>query len=327
MPSRRGLAIPLVVSVALLLISPSSATYAGDKPLATVFQENLSGGYLFSLGNGTYSGAIDAGDTYPVAFEIELPADATVRYQRFYVYWSWSKLDQNAIYPSTALTRTDTGERLDMTGRYVDSKGFVSSNDFFSGMDIFETTDLQPGSNSFTVVLENAAEDNRTFVVQGIGMLVVYESPTSPESICWVKEGADLLYNSYGITPAMATSRIDFEGAVTRSELSSAELFLVAPSGGYTRENIPEINRLFVNREGESSMPSFFGSIISALFPGSNGKEWLNVFDADELRQVGIDCRDVLPYLRSGNNFAAVQDEKDYMVLTNAVLWAEKEVI
>ncbi|MDK2975073.1 MAG: hypothetical protein PWP08_1444 [Methanofollis sp.] len=323
MSSRRGLLIAVIVCTALFLVSAASATYAGDRPLVTAFHETLHGGYLFSTGNGTYSGAIAPGGTYAVAFDMTLPAEATVRYQRFYVYWAWSKLDQNAIYPSISVTRTDTGERLNMTGRYVDSKGFVSTNDFFTGMDIFETADLQPGKNSFTVVLENAAEDNRTFVVQGIGALAVYESPGSPEAHCWVKEGADLLYNSYGITPAMATGRIDFEGTVDRSELSSAELLIVAPSGGYTRENIPEINRLFVNREGETSMPSFFDALLSALFPGSNGKEWANIFDADELRQVGIDRRDVLPYLRSENNFAAVQDEKDYLVLTNAVLWAE----
>jgi hypothetical protein len=84
------------------------------------------------------------------------------------------------------------------------------------------------------------------------------------------------------------------------------------------------INRLFFNREGTSSMPSFFEAILSAIFPGSNGKEWVNVFDSDETKQVGIDRRDVLPYLRSDKNFAQVQDEKDYLVLSNAVLWAER---
>ncbi|QSZ67986.1 DUF3344 domain-containing protein [Methanofollis aquaemaris] len=314
-----------VALLAVLLLVPAvSATYAGDRPLETAFHEEFSGGHLFTLGNSTYSGSLKPGDRYAVDFEIELPEGAAIRYQRLYVYWAWSKLDQKAIYPSVSITRTDTGELLNRTGRSVDSKGFVSKNDFFSGMDIFEMAALSPGKNSFTVVLENTAEDNRTFVVQGLALLAVYESPESPEVVCWVKEGADLLYSSYGITPPMATSRIEFEGTVERSDLSSAELLLVAPSGGYTRENIPEINRLFLNREGESSMPSFFESILSALFPGSNGREWVNIFDSDETRQVGIDRRDVLPYLRSENNFAAVRDEKDYLVLTNAVLWAEK---
>ena len=319
--SSRRIVIGLIL---LLLATPAAATYAGDRPLSTVFHDELRGGYVYTVGNSTYSGSISPGGEYTVAFEPELPADAAVRYQRIYVYWSWSKLDQNAIYPALSLTRTDTGENLTEVARYADSKGFVSTNDFFSGTDVFTTADLAPGENSFTLVLENNATDNRTFVVQGIGLLAVYESPESPEAIVWVSEGADLLYSSYGITPAMASSRIDFPGTIDRSDLASAELFLVAPSGGYTRENIPVINRLFFNREGTSSMPSFFEAILSAIFPGSNGKEWVNVFDSDETKQVGIDRRDVLPYLRSDKNFAQVQDEKDYLVLSNAVLWAER---
>lgn len=309
----------------LLLAAPAAATYAGDKPLSSVFYDEFRGDYVYTIGNSTYSGAISPGGQYAVAFDPELPAGATVRYQRLYVYWAWSKLDQSAIYPVLSLTRTDTGEQLTEAGRYTDSKGFASQNDFFSGVDIFTTEDLNPGKNSFAVILENNATDNRTFVVQGIGLLTVYESQGSPEAIIWVSEGADLLYNSYGITPAMASGRIDFPGTIDRVSLKSAELFLVAPSGGYTREKIPVINRLFFNREGTSSMPSFFEAIISALFPGSNGKEWTNVFDSDETMQVGIDRRDVLPYLRSDGNFAQVQDEKDYLVLTNAVLLAQRK--
>lgn len=320
--SSRRIAAGLILLI--LLAAPAAATYAGDKPLSTVLHDEFRGGYVYTVGNSTYSGAINPGGQYTVAFDPELPADATIRYQRLYVYWAWSKLDQSAIYPVLSLTRTDTGEQLAEAGRYTDSKGFVSQNDFFSGMDIFTTADLNPGKNSFAVVLKNNATDNRTFVVQGIGLLTVYESPGSSEAIIWVSEGADLLYSSHGITPAMASSKIDFPGTIEKSSLKSAELFLVAPSGGYTREKIPVINRLFFNREGTSSMPSFFEAILSALFPGSSGKEWVNIFDSDETVQIGIDRRDVLPYLRSEGNFALVQDEKDYLMLTNAVLRAEK---
>jgi len=320
--SSRRIVIGLILL--LFLAVPVAATYAGDKPLSIVFHDEFRGDYVYTAGNSTYSGAISPGERYTVMFDPELPADATVRYQRMYVYWVWSKLDQNAIYPVLSLTRTDTGEPLAEVDRYTDSKGFVSQNDFFSGVDIFTTRDLSPGKNSFEVILENNATDSRTFVVQGIGLLAVYESPGSPEAIIWVSEGADLLYSSHGITPTMASSRIDFPGTIDRSGLESAELFLVAPSGGYTREKIPVINRLFFNREGTSSMPSFFETILSALFPGSSGKEWVNVFDSDEVVQIGIDRRDVLPYLRSEGNFALVQDEKDYLMLTNAVLRAER---
>jgi hypothetical protein len=38
-----------------LLIMPAAGTYAGDRPLAPVFSEQVNGDYIFVLGNGSYS--------------------------------------------------------------------------------------------------------------------------------------------------------------------------------------------------------------------------------------------------------------------------------
>ena len=104
-----------------------------------------------------------------------------------------------------------------------------------------------------------------------------------------------------------------------------ATLELVAPSGGYTRSDQQGINALLFNREEEGRLPSFIETIIESLFPGYNGKEWIDAFDADEVRQVGIDRRDVAQYLRDSGNVACVRDRGDYLLLSNAVLWVETE--
>lgn len=315
-----------VLGIALLiaLAAPSSASYAGDKPLTTVMADEISGGYVFTLGNSTYSGTLEPGDSYAVAFERKLPADARIIDARAYVYWAWSRVEQQAVYPIMQVAFTGEGhQELDRSQRYVDSKGFVSSNDFFSGMDVYPLPAAAIAENPATVTVANAADDNASFVVQGVGLLIVYESPSSPRGMLWVKEGCDMLYSSYGVQPEMATSRIEFEGAVDTGATRSATLQLVAPSGGYMRTDMPQKNTVAVNRNTGDRLPSFIEVILEALFPGYNGREWTDAFDATEQIQVGTDAREIAPYLRSQENVVTVRDNGDYLLLTNAFLWID----
>ncbi|WP_321504609.1 DUF3344 domain-containing protein [uncultured Methanoregula sp.] len=306
---------------AILLIMPVMATYAGDKPLATVYSAQENGGYVFSVGNSTYSGTLHPGDRYPVSFTIDIPEDATVRYQRYYLYWAWGRKDQQAVYPAINATQC-SGEKT-LTGpavRYVDNKGFSSASDFYSGMDAFSCRNLTPGKNTVTFEVANTGEGNSTFVVQGAGVLAVYESPASPPGQIEVREGCDMLYSSYGITPEMATSRMDFSQDIDMARLSKATLELVAPSGGYTRSDIIRKNAVGINHEQSGKLPPFITSVLSLVFPETRGKEWVDVFDSDQQQQIGIETRDVTPYLAARSNFATVQDRGDYLLLTNAIL-------
>lgn len=318
MSSRNRIAVSM--ALVLFLMAPVAATYAGDKPLSAVYTGQENGGYVFSVGNSTYSGTLHPGDRYPVAFTIDLPEDATVRYQRYYLYWAWSRKDQQAVYPAITATGCPVpGGSAAPVVRYVDNKGFSSASDFYSGMDAFTCTNLTPGKNTVTFEIENTGEGNSTFVVQGAGVIAVYGSPSAPPGLIDVREGCDMLYSSYGITPEMATSRMDFDQEIDIPRLSKATLELVAPSGGYTRSDVIRKNAVSVNREENDKLPPFITSVLNLVFPEARGKEWVDVFDSDQQQQIGIETRDVTPYLAARSNFATVQDRGDYLLLTNAV--------
>lgn len=146
---------------------------------------------------------------------------------------------------------------------------------------------------------------------------------TAPGAIrtrIWVREGSDMMFSSYGVSPEMATSDLYFEGDIPRGKIDSAELFLIAPSGGYSRDIEVDINRLLVNRLEEERTPPLVKTIFSLLFPNYKGKEWSDIFSLDNRTQIGFEKKEIKPYLKTENNHVAVRDQGDYMQLTNAVL-------
>jgi len=165
----------------------------------------------------------------------------------------------------------------------MDHKGFTGTNDYYTGMDSYEVPTLTPGApTTFTIM--NTATDTRTVSIYGAVLLVVWEDSHDPMMKIWVKEGSDLLYSCFGISPEMATSTIRFEGTVGPArDISGARLFLAAPSGGYSRENIPGRNALMVNRIPEESLPASFSQIFSVMFPGYQVKVCNDVFGGDEM--------------------------------------------
>jgi len=316
----------LCSAVCLIVISlisaPGAATYAGDKPLSQAYQGKVRGGYLFTLANGSYSGSMNAGSTYTTTVFPELPEGADPIYHRIYLYWSWSKKGQAAIYPTmdVQVVPIEEGSSPVFRDRYLDNKGFASQNDFYSGMDSYVLPDGMNMTEPFTVRVVNAGENGTSFAIQGVGFLAVYSIPEGMQKEIRVMEGADMLYSRYGITPEMATSRIEFPGTVTMEGVRDAELFLVAPSGGYSLSGIPEMNRLYFNRGDEGAVPVVLRPVVHILFPSFSGKTWTDIFSTTELQQIGTDKREVKSFLRPGGNRAEIQDNGDYLQLTNAVL-------
>lgn len=304
----------------LLLLAPAGATYAGDRPLETAFSDDLNGGFWYSAGTSTYAGSLPPGEPFQVTFVPEFPPDADTRYQRLYVYWTWSRLGQDPVYPELVVyPGDDPAHPLPQAARYFDHKGFAGTNDFYTGMDSYLLPLLRAGE-PLTITIENAAQDNRTVSLYGAALLAVWKVAGAPSRQIWVKEGADLLYSSYGISPELATSRVEFDGPLAPfREINSAKLFLVAPSGGYSRENIPGRNTLMVNCIPEDSLPPSFSTIFSLMFPGYKGKVWTDIFEGDELHQIGTEEKDITRYLRPDSNRAEVRDQGDYLLLTNAV--------
>jgi hypothetical protein len=303
----------------LVLVIPAAASYAGDHPLSTAFTGPVEGGdFIFTTGNSTYTGELRAGDSCVVTFPVAIPEGAEVMYSRLYVYWAWSRKDRLPVYPS--FRSSANGETLEFKDRFMDSKGVVSSTDFFSGMDTFLLPDPVLTRNPLVITVEQTGQEGSSVVIQGVGLLVLSGKAGGHETLFWVKEGTDLLYSSYGISPEMATSRVDLDGTVPLERVEEARLLVIAPSGGYSRNNQPDMNRLQVNLIPSEQIPPLFEMIFRVIFPRFQGREWSDVFQADELHQVGLENREITPYLRSAQNRIAVQDRGDYLQLTNVVL-------
>lgn len=309
-----------VVAACLIAgVIPVAASYAGDLPLQMVFSSSIRGNYLFTEGDGGYSGTLNPGQGYVASFSRELPGDATILFDRLYVYWTWSRLDQVASYPSMDVRlEGPDGIVLERAARYADSKGFASTNDYFSGMDSYLLP--YPGQNEIIIHVSNTAEDGSSFIIQGSSLLSVYEVPDKPDSYLWIAEGGDLLFRSYGIPPELATTRVEFPGRVDLSRVTSARLFLVAPSAGFAREEIPGMNQLMLNTPGRGQLPPMVEPILKILFPRYEGKTWTDLFSADESRQIGTASRELKPYLRYSDNEIEVRDNGDYFQLCNAIL-------
>jgi hypothetical protein len=308
----------LIAGVILVISIPyAGATYAGDRPLVTVFSGEFNGDYSYSTGNSTYSGSLTADEPYYVGFGQGVSEGANIRYQRLYVYWTWSRLGQESVYPEiTVRPAGKDSPPLRLDARYIDNKGFAGTNDFYSGMDSYQVG----SADNLSFSIENTAKDERSLSIYGAGLLSVFGDPGLPLRSFRVLEGADLLFSSFGVTPEMATSTINLNGTVDKEHVQSAKLFFVAPSGGYSRSGTPGKNVLMVNRITEERLPPSFSGIFSLMFPGFKGKTWQDVFSADENHQIGTEAKDITRYLRNEGNKAELQDRGDYLQLTNAVL-------
>lgn len=161
----------------LALTGTAGATYAADRPLNTTYSGEVNGDYLFSMGDSTYTSSIDPGQVYQANFSIQVPEDATITFQRLYVYWAWSRILQQAFLPVISLQDSrNPSENLTLISRYTDNKGVVGTYDFYTGMDVYELSPLQPGLNNFTVTLHQDGPPNSSVLFFGMGVLAVYEN-------------------------------------------------------------------------------------------------------------------------------------------------------
>ncbi|MDI9394344.1 MAG: DUF3344 domain-containing protein [Euryarchaeota archaeon] len=304
----------------LLLITPAQASYAGDKPLQTILHDEHRGAIDFTLGDSRYSGELEFNESYRVNFSVEPPAGSSIKFAKAYIYWVWSKKGLEGIYPefNASLGHSATVVPLQKGQMYTDTKGFVSRYDFFSGAHAYDLSEEISGAGNYSISLVNTAKDGSTFCLQGIGLLLVYENSDLPVIEYWINEGCDMLYAIHGIDPKMATTTVYFEGDINLENVADASLITVSPSGGYT-SGAEARNKLFFNQK-TSSIP-IIGDIIQLLFGG--GKSWKNVYQTDETLQVALDKRPVLAYLEPRGNFASVQDNGDYLLVTNALLVIE----
>jgi hypothetical protein len=325
-----GVLLALII-FSILALPNASCSYAGDKPPSTVAHDEIRGDVIFTLGDSKYSGRILNNDTYTVNFDRSVLKLSGVKFTRLYIYWVWSQKDNVGVYPTMELS--DGTEVLTPVITYTDTKGFVGKYDYYSGVTVYDCAVTLPitNSDSYSVTVKNRDVNGSTFSVQGIGLLVITECSDGdhdcPFIEYWVNEGCDMIYAEYGITPEMATTTSYFNGAVDVKNVEKAYLISVVPSGGYVSGGEKAHNTLYFNEEsGWLEELPFLKQLLRLLF-GLGGGIWNDVYIADNTVQIGVDQRDVTDYLKASNNFAAIQDNHDYMMVTNAVLVVEKSEV
>jgi len=312
-------------------ITTVSGSYAGDKPLGTVAHDACYGDVVFTLGDSTYSGLLEYNAPYTVTFDTSAAAAGkAVKLARLYVYWVWSQKENVGVYPTLELHAHH--DVLTEAVTYTDTKGFVGRYDYFSGVTVYECTQTLASTyqdgDTIAVTVMNADPTGSTFSLQGIGLLVVAECIENDRSCpyieYWINEGCDMIYADYGITPEMATSKSYFHGDIAVTNVKKATLITVVPSGGYVSGGEAAQNTLYFNEEsGWLKELPFLKQLLKLLF-GFGGGVWQDVYIADSTVQIGVDQREVTEYLKGSNNFVAVQDRGDYMMVTNAILVVEQ---
>ena len=310
-------------------IKSAKASYAGDKDLTEFEHDVLSGGDIYyTLGNSTYSGVIDNNESYSVLFEVNCPSDAEIILSRIYFYWIWSEKDNEGVYPEVIAACSNemnnwSGIGIGIDEEYSDTKGFVGLYDYYGGVYCYDVIDYIDISLDFLFIINNSAIDGRTFCTYGLGLLILYEEDEKNEKIeYWIYEGFDVLYADYGITSKQATTSITFEGKIDLEYVLEAELLTIVPAGGYySNPDAKAPNRLLVNYE-ESDLPQNIKDFLEVLFGDvfTTGKKWEDIYYANSEVQIGIDRRDITDYLKSEDNLVQIQDNEDYLSVTNVIL-------
>ena len=245
--------------------------------LTTYAHDVVRGDLLYTTGNSKYRGSMPTGETYTVEFNImDIPPGAAVKTARLYSYWSWSK-DGDA---SMDVTFDGAIQKLDAS--YTDRKGYGTS-DYPYGTYAYNV-DLA-GNGVHTATVTNTGND--TFSNYAMGLLVVYED-NGNEIEYWIDEGADIISAKSGVTPGQATTNAPFDGTVALTDVESARLITVVPSGD------KGLNTLLFNSYTESGI-------------------WNNT-------TIAVEERDVTSHITSTGNLAQLRDNEDFLMPSGAFL-------
>ncbi|MCQ1535811.1 DUF3344 domain-containing protein [Methanosarcina sp. KYL-1] len=268
--------------------------YVGDMPLATFAHGIVRGNISYDYGDSYYSGSMAAGATYTVNHTLSLPEGANVKLARLYTYWTWSNAD------TPVMSLNFAGNTVMPEATYSDRKDW-GSYDYPSGTWACNVTGLVPGNGEYRTIITNTNPDtSRSFIINGVCLLVVYEEPEGEETEYWINEGADMLSttgSSGGMTSEEATTEALFSGTVDLDQVGSAELWTVVPSG-----------------KNEGNFLLFNEAIFSGIYEGSPSSS----LDIDRLEAVE-DC------LKEENNaieISAAPSEigGDFLVPSGAIL-------
>lgn len=281
-----------ILAVTLAIVIPVSADYTADHPLTTYARGKIHGDLIYTIGDSEYMGEISPGDTYTVAFVLDIPESTNVTTARLYAYWTESHEGEEGAYPEMDVTFDGNEVKLDR--EYRDRKG-EGDYDYPSGTHCYDVTDYVWGSGVCIVTIENSAAESRSFSMIALALLLIYEDEKGEELEYWINEGCDMLnmemieHAEDAVTTAKFGGKIDMDK--DKDKLKSAKLLTVVPGGN----------------KGENTL----------IF---NDGIWDRVYAGDPYDELAIDERDVTEYVVSKDNMAKLEDDGDYMVPSGAFL-------
>jgi len=201
----------------------------------------VGGGIVYNVsGNKIYS--FDPQETSTRIHQINLPAGATVKDARLYVYW-YDKWGNYKTYPGGCLANLSvnfSGTELMPEAVYQDSKGFGNYQSP-KGSSVFNVTSLVSASGSYTAIVKNIepAGGNSTTLL-GEMLAVVYEGAAHGDMIeLWMLEGMDYLMaaddthgtHDFSVSPDEATATVTIPGSIDLPVVDTANLITVVAQG------------------------------------------------------------------------------------------------
>jgi len=258
-------------------VTAYTSGYMGGS-LTTYAHDVVRGDLFYTTGNSTYRSGLLSGETYTVEFNItDIPSGAAVKTARLYSYWTYSYEE-----PSASMDVTFDGTLQTQDASYIDRKGYGSADRPY-GTYAYDITISVNGV--YPATINNTGTGK--FSIYAMGLLVVYED-NGNEVEYWIDEGADIISAKYGVTPEQATTDAPFDGTVALTDVESARLITVVPSGD------KGLNTLLFNSYTESG-----------IWNTSN---------------IAVEERDVTSHITSTGNLAQLRDNEDFMMPSGAFL-------
>jgi hypothetical protein len=267
--------------------------WPGKENISTYLTYDLHGGIVHSFGDSRYRSGSFGKDgwtsyevhwgynaTNPLASDIRIPGNATVKAVRLYVPYTWD----NSNEAETIGIRFN-GATIPRAHWEKDESNFGAYADHSYGLMTYDVTDSYLKNQPNTAVLTRA-NPNAKLSPAGLTLLVVYEDPAASRKQIFINEGWDLLgadVIGYGTTEEEATSYQEFSGMIIdMASAKNAMLTTFVPWG--TGQD--------TGRSGEGNLLVNGRKVASDVW--SYGQEVTGESDSP---QVAVDTRDILPYL------------------------------
>ena len=273
-------------SVPVMADLPDEDGYLADDTKMNLYKQGyIKGDMDYTYGEPIYQCIwnynVDTGTNETATFNIDtsIPPENIVA-ARLYVYWTWSKFDENdpysskdyGVYPALKVefngvpVSFNYAPGTNWIDNYTDVKNstylglhygepnYISYN-YPSGTNcsmiprkLLRTNNVVNVTNVYPYYgndPDTTGDDMAKVCIQNVGLLVLYKGDTWKKY--YVAEGNDMTYCrwyndawKYGITPDMTITKVNFEGPIP-FWMNKATLTTVVPAGG------SEYNRLYFN--------------------------------------------------------------------------------